>query len=1627
MSGTNVHLIVGEPPEDGLEKAVKAEDVHSDPDNASLNILPLSAQNPAALVEVAKRYAEALSKIGEREDGLAEACYTAAVGRAHFQHRLAVVGTTCADMVENLARFADSQACPNLLQGTAGRRAPKVCLLFTGQGAQRVGMGRELYVENAVFRHWLDACAALLEDELDKPLLEVMWNDEILHQTAYTQPALFAIEYSLAKVWDSWGLKPDLLIGHSIGEIAAACFAGVFSLADGLKLVAARGRLMQSLPAGGEMLSVAADEETVASHIAGMESDVSIAAINGPASIVISGASESIGKASESLSDAGIKATRLQVSHAFHSPLMEPILDAFRDVATKIQYCAPNIPIVSNVTGTSLADDAINADYWGSHLREAVRFADGIQAAIKLKVDTFIEVGPRPTLTALGKRCIESGFGSWIPSMTPKSESSEMHRAAAQLYTQGVELDWTAFFVRAPRRIVLPNYPWRRQRCWTEPAANALAGPIEHPLLHRRLPLAGDNRVFESYLSVSDPVYLSDHRVFDFAVFPASAMTELVFQAVKSTTRRSDIRLSNMAIEKPLVLLEEAHRVQVHIRSQAAGFHFEVSSLAPNVSGSAQSDWVRHVSGFATTHGLSADERVDTSIISAQAHTLIELDAFEARFSEKNVNYSASFRAHKELLASPSGGEVWARLELPEAAVDAGDEGRYALHPVLLDAGLRLSEAVFPKSNNDEIYLPYAFGDLTYFSPAGSEVWVKAAGVESNNTRVLDLELYNASGDLVATVERFTLRSMPQSKLRQAVTPAISSNDALGQWIYDQKLEEVPGTVDDEATPRRGKWLVFVDQTGVARSLVDALEEQGCSCMEVEAGSAFETKNESRFIIDPLEPQHFEQVLAKTNSTGWAGIAYLWGLDANDVAYASVYAGALHLVQATVKLAVSPPHWFVTQRAWSLKDDAPSLDGMWQAPLLGFARTLNVEHSELTSTCIDFDDVPGSIDSLVHELVYGVTNLEIVWRGLKRCVATLGRLSIESKVESVLPIEATASYVITGGLGALGLELAKYLVACGAKRLILTGRSGIGSSEQAARIDDFKARGVTVEVVAADISQEADVSKILDCAGVTLRGIIHAAGVIDDAMIVHQDLSRFSKVAEPKVMGAWHLHRQSQSFDLDFFVLFSSVASIMGSPGQANYGAANAFMDALAHHRHQVGLPALSINWGPWADVGMASTPAVLRRLLNDGWKSMSSQQGCDILGALTANPDISQAGVIPIDWATFSAAVPGAKDWPVLQRILDDVSEGSDAPVSAAQQIAAEVLGSEGEDRHSLTTAYLLERVAQTLRVSSADLDVDESLTNVGIDSLTAVELRSWIQKDLNVELSVEHLFTVSSLAELATSVCEGLSGSTRTAANGRSDSGTQGAGELHSKWIHRPAPRPEATNRLICFPFAGGGASSFRDWASHVPADTELLVIQLPGREERISEPLVTRCDEIVRSVCTELLTYLDKPFALFGHSMGAVVAYEVVRRLRADGHRQPTHLFLSSRGAPQSQALDGELRQLEGLDFLDKLHELYGAVPEAIRNNAELRDVFTPILKADVTVLETHCYNEEAPIGCPITVMGGEDDPRITADMLSAWEAHTNGSFAQKMYAGGHFYLFDQVEAVVEVISNQMNKSK
>ncbi len=605
--------------------------------------------------------------------------------------------------------------------------------------------------------------------------------------------------------------------------------------------------------------------------------------------------------------------------------------------------------------------------------------------------------------------------------------------------------------------------------------------------------------------------------------------------------------------------------------------------------------------------------------------------------------------------------------------------------------------------------------------------------------------------------------------------------------------------------------------------------------------------------------------------------------------------------------------------------------------------------------------------------------------------------------------------------------MAHFLVAAGARRLLLTGRQGASTKAQREAVRNLEKSGAEIEVVAADISVSEDVARVLEIAGTTLRGIVHAAGILDDGMLTQQTADRFSLVARPKVRGAWHLHQQTLEHPLDFFVLFSSVASIVGSAGQSNYATANAFMDGLAHWRRQRDLPALSINWGPWADVGMASTETVLRRLMNDGWQPMTSQQACHAMARLLGQTELPQAGVIPLDWAAFAGSIPGASEWPYLADLLADADASSDRTASAAKDIATQAMAAPPQERSELLTKYLKERVAQTLRVSTAVVDEHEPLSNLGMDSLTAVELRSWIQLDLGVELAVEQMFTTPTVGELAIAVAAELGGDAKVSAGSSAEQGavpTASQPGPSAGWVVRPSPNPDARVRLFCFPFAGGGASMYREWSDPLPTHIELCLLQLPGREERLHESPLHEMAALVEAITAELAVFADKPLAFFGHSMGAMIAFEVARNLRDKGGPVPVHLFLSARQAPQIGGRGDEpLSYLPDREFMDKLHDLYGAVPEAIRESPRLQEIFLPVLRADVTLLETHEFIASDPLECPITVFGGEQDPHISPDMLSAWRDQTRARFSQQCFAGDHFYIVPARAAVTAAIASAL----
>ncbi|MBD2506581.1 SDR family NAD(P)-dependent oxidoreductase [Nostoc muscorum FACHB-395] len=464
MSGTNAHLIIEEAPKLKLEPPKTERPLH---------LLSLSAKTEAALLAMASRYESFLTS--HPETSLADICFTANTGRSHFEHRLAVVAASNADLREQLTAFASQNQTSTLVSGQAQKKRSKVVFMFTGQGSQYVEMGRQLYETQPTFRKTLDRCDEILRPYLQQPLLSVLYpTSDVtspLNETAYTQPALFALEYSLAQMWKSWGIVPDAVMGHSVGEYVAACVAGVFSLEDGLKLIAERGRLIQSLPQNGMMAAVFTNEARMNGILAAYTGQVAIAGINGPENIVISGAREAVQAVLKELATQGINAQPLQVSHAFHSPLMASILDPFEQIASSVQFQAPRIPLISNLTGQILKYQEIpNATYWRQHLREGVRFYAGIKTLHEQGYEIFVEMGPSTTLVGMGKRCLPEGTGTWLTSLKKgQPDWSQLLASLSELYIRGIKINWTAFdqgYQR--RRLALPTYPFQRQRYWVE-------------------------------------------------------------------------------------------------------------------------------------------------------------------------------------------------------------------------------------------------------------------------------------------------------------------------------------------------------------------------------------------------------------------------------------------------------------------------------------------------------------------------------------------------------------------------------------------------------------------------------------------------------------------------------------------------------------------------------------------------------------------------------------------------------------------------------------------------------------------------------------------------------------------------------------------------------------------------------------------------------------------------------------------------------------------------------------------------------------------------------------------------------------------------------------------------------
>ncbi|MGW5724147.1 type I polyketide synthase [Amycolatopsis sp. NPDC003865] len=1289
VSGTNVHTILEEAP--AGDEPVEAET------SQRFTAWPVSARSEAALRDQARRL---LAFTQSEADSAAVARSLAA--RAKFGHRAVIVGETLGELRDGLAALAADRPVHSA-------RAGRTAFLFTGQGAQRLGMGRELYDRFPAFADAFDAVCA----HFDVPLRDVVFGDDAarLDRTGFTQPALFALEVALFRLLESWGVQADFLAGHSVGELAAAHAAGVFSLADAAKLVSARGRLMEALPSAGAMVAIAATEAEV---VPLLDDRVGLAAVNGPAAVVVSGETEAVLAVREHFAALGRKTKRLDVSHAFHSPLMDPMLAEFASVAGELTYEQPRIPVVA-------AGDVTTPEYWVRHVRETVRFADGVATLVADGVTRFVELGPDAVLAALVPDCAGPADPISV-SLLRKGHDEErsLLTALAGLHTAGADVGWAAM-LGAGRHVELPTYAFQRERYWLDaPAAPGDvtgAGLTEpgHPLLGASVALAGsDGALFTGLLSASSHPLLAQHVVLGSVLLPGTAFMEL---AVHAADRVGCERVEELTLAAPLVLPETGGvRLQVAVGGpdRFGGRSIDIYSRADGAM--EDEPWTTHASGTLAAAPAPAAGDLTGTWPPAGAEP-IDLDGLYDRIAGNGFDYGPAFQGLRR--AWRAGGEIFAEVGLPEP--EAAEAGRFGLHPALLDAALH----TVALRDESRAVLPFAWAGVTLHAGGASALRVRVTG-QGDDT--VALTVADQDGLPVATVGSLTLRPVSAEQLDVARSAYHESLFRVG-WVM------APITPVSHSAAER--WAVVGSDVGVR--VTKAL---GTAGVPVESYPDFDALEAAVIAGTPVP-----EVVVVTSGPH----------DDEDVTRAVRTAthGALEQVQEWLAsdLFAGSRLVFVTRGAIATRVGEGITD-LATAAVVGLVRSAQSENPG-RFVLVDLDDREVSYAALPSALACGEPHVAVRIGAIQ--VPRLARVPAASPAP-VAAWDPEGTVLITGATGTLGTLVARHLVtARGAKRLVLTSRRGPAAEGAAELVAELTARGADVTMAACDVADRDSLAGLLAAipAEHPLTAVVHTAGVLDDGVVSALTTRQLDTALRPKVDAAWHLHELTAGMNLAGFVVFSSLAGTFGGTGQANYAAANAFLDALAHVRRAEGLPALSLAWGLWAErSGMTGKlgEADLSRLARGGVEPMPSDEGLDLFDIACA---LDEAVLLPVRLVVEAMRDRVGEDAiPVILRSLIRTPVRRavrPASVDPVDSLTHRLAGMSEAERDGALLDLVRTHAATVLGYAGPDaIEPDRGFLELGFDSLSAVELRNLLGAATGLRLPATLLFDYPSTTVL-------------------------------------------------------------------------------------------------------------------------------------------------------------------------------------------------------------------------------------------------------------------------------------
>jgi amino acid adenylation domain-containing protein len=1338
FSGTNVHLIVAAADEN---EQVETEE-HSWP-------LVISARSKTALKQLLQSYYQILAS---RELPVAALARTLAQGRTHYDYRISFPVSSSAELRRQIGEQLQNDLAAAVQVSANKSTANEVAFLFTGQGSQYAQMGEDLYRHNARFKYHLDRCNEALAPHLDKPLLSLLWGKDTadLNNTRYTQPALFALEYSLASLWIDLGVVPDYVMGHSVGEYAAACVAGVFKLADASKLICARASLMADLKTPGSMLAVLAPLAQVEPFIANFK-DVSVGAINGPASVVLSGAAESINAIEQQLTKAQIGSQFLNVSHAFHSPLMAPMLDAFRAVAQSLEYSPPTFALVSNLTGKIELERIQTAEYWVDHVLAPVNFNGGMQTLGAASISVFLEVGPTATLLGMGRRCIASDKSFWLPSLRQGQCWEPLSQALGQLYLKGFALNWASLFDKTLSILTLPGHPMDKQSYWlaagqqAEVARVVVSKTIGHSLLGAplALPQQGDHLYLANW-NIHSPAYFDHHRLYNQVVVPAASHVAMLLLAAADTLGDKTVELRDLVFPEALTLADDAEAIiQLYLQRGQDGDHAVQLKRVDHTTGQHR----LHVEGrLQAVAGVLVNEQA-----SVQEWLAYQQDyeryfsgkAFYSEFWDLGYTLGSAFCWIKE--GWQRGETVVAKMAVPELPDGADD---YGLYPGLIDSCFQLiaccANGESTRLNSGKIYIPFTIESVKFRAQGSNtqELWCVASlrekPTEQSNRVIGDIRLFTPDGRLVAWIEGFQARVTDDRGLFQI----LGRQAAVAEPFYSIEWEEVkPDATDKVVANSAQPWLLFGSP----------------SLKEISAKSRLNS-----IYLDP-HCLPFKGTCLEDN----LGLWYQYLPEAG-----SRVAGLIYELSECPQDAKS-----LAQEILRLSSLVKAIDKLKITLELGFiylARdaSFNSQHQQPAIAAID-----AIFKVFINEGIdLGFRQVSLAANGdwlplLNQALACDGeqiwnrgqqfltpRLRANPRNQKAVSTGLTPGwYAITGGASGIGLEIAKYLAKTYAKGVFLLGRSE-PSAEVLAFIEQAATAGVKVQAIRCDITREADVNawvQTLDRAGIPLTGLIHAAGVVRDQPLEELDIASLEAVLAPKVDGTVNLLKALSKHPLKHLIGFSSMSSLLGTQGQAAYAVANAYLNAeLANYRseHETGT---SLLWGPWAQVGMASRldESVQRYYRERGIQAFTVEQGVAAFATAAASTSANLA-VIDIDWGTY---VAGSAVGSLLEKVASSSATATGVKIASSSALDLSLLAP-GERAGAVRSA-LVSLMTNALGASEQVFANEQGeLTSLGVDSLIAVDLRNKLQKQFGANIAIADMMGGMTFGGLLAAVQAGL-----------------------------------------------------------------------------------------------------------------------------------------------------------------------------------------------------------------------------------------------------------------------------